>query len=79
MRALAASAKTTRLIELKLEIDSEKERKTKPRHETHIMGLQTSKYTSISLWEGLLTWGMAPKLTKGSSAKNNRFRAGPFT
>ena len=38
------------VIELMLEIDSEKERKTKQRHETHIMGLQTSKYTSISLW-----------------------------
>ena len=48
--ALAHPPKQLEIIELKLEIDSEKERKTKPRHETHIMimGLQNSKYTSIS-------------------------------
>ena len=33
-------------IELKLEIDSEKEGKSKPKHETHIMLLLTSKYMS---------------------------------
>ncbi len=50
--ALAHPPKQLEMIELKLEMDSEKERKTKPRHETHIMGplAQTSKYTSKSLW-----------------------------
>ena len=28
--------------------------------------------------EGLLTWGMAPKLTKGSSAKNQSISGGPI-
>ena len=48
MRALAASAKTTRLIELKLETDSEKERKSTPKHERHILRLLTSQFMSIS-------------------------------
>ena len=42
--------KQLEIIELKLEIDSEKERKSKPKHETHIIMMRqlASKFTSIS-------------------------------
>ena len=51
------------MIELKLEIDGEKERKSKPKHETHIMRLGTSKYMSMSRGRG------AAHMAKGSREK----------
>ena len=64
--------KQLEIIELKLEIDSEKERKTKQRHETHIMGLQTSKYTSISLR------GRASHMGNGTEVDEGKQREKPI-
>ena len=57
------SPKQLEMIELKLEIDIEKERKSKPKHETHIMRLGTSKYMSMSRGRG------AAHMAKGTREK----------
>ena len=51
------------MIDLKLEIDREKERKSTPKHETHIMRLGTSKYMSMSRGRG------AAHMAKGTREK----------
>ena len=43
-RVLHHPPKQLEIVELKLEFYREKERKTKPRHESRMIGLQTSKY-----------------------------------
>ena len=55
----------------------EKESNTKKKHEAHILGLQTSKFMSISLGGRASHLGRAPKLTKGSTAKNQANSGGP--
>ena len=72
--------KQLEIIELKLEIDSEKERKTKSRHETHIMGLQTSKYTIISLWGRASYMGNGTEVDEGKQREKQSifFSGGPI-
>ena len=74
--------KQLEIIELKLEIDSEKERKTKSRHETHIMGLQTSKYTSISFWgfqlERASHMGNGTEVDEGKQREKQSISGGPI-
>ncbi len=71
MCALPHLPKQLEIIELKLEIESEVERKTKPKHEAHIMELQTSKYMIISLGVG------ASHIWKGTEVDEGKHREKP--
>ncbi len=67
MQDIHASAETTQNYRIELllkhQIDSEKEKSSKPKHETHIMRLGTSKYMSMSRGKG------AAHMVKGTREK----------
>ncbi len=66
--------KQLEVIELKLDNEREKERKTKQKHEARIMGLPTSKYTSRLRAKGLCPHDSmmisSRKGTKGAQRKS---------